>query len=98
MVGGDPLVGGEEAAGDTKPDHKRIKAFQLFLRALFTAVGVVLLVHTVEFDEGLVVVAHGAADLSFEAFGEGAAEGVAVLLYAFDGGYIPGFTHINIRL
>ena len=77
--------GCKEPAGDAKADHKGIQAFELFLCALLAAVAVVLLVHAVEFHEGLVVVADGAAQLALQSFGQGAAKGIAALLDPFGG-------------
>ncbi len=58
-----PLSGCKNPPG-TEPDHKGIQAFKLFLRPFVPAVPVILLIHAVEFHEGLVIVADSTAQLT----------------------------------
>jgi len=85
-MGVDPLLRAEQPSGDPQPDHKGIETLQFFFRPLFSSVPVVLLVHTMKFDQGLVVFPERPRDFILQALGQRSPQCVTFLLDLFNNG------------
>ena len=78
----EPLRRRADAAGNAQADHEGIGLFELLLRPLGPQIPVILQIHTVEFDQLLVVLGDRAGHDVGETFGERAAKIAARLFDA----------------